>query len=374
MILTGGLVFTEQGEFEGKDIYIEGEKIVSSIDELTDQTKVDVSGYKILPGLIDVHSHGAMGHDFGDTSVENLKEILKFQLKHGITSYCPTSMTLSKDMLKEIFQTVTKVEPSKDYADIAGINMEGPFISMEKKGAQNKDYVSKPDIQFFQECMEASGNKIKLITIAPEIEGALELIKEISKVTNVSIGHSNAEYDDTKKAFLAGASHITHLYNAMPPLHHRKPGVIGAALENENCMVELISDGFHIHPAMVRDTFHMFGGDRVVLISDSMRAAGLESGTFELGGQMVTVKDGKALLSDGTIAASITNLYDCMCRAISFGIKEQDAIFAATRNPAKSIGIYEHTGSIVPGKVADLLVVDQEYKLHKICHLGQFSK
>lgn len=372
MILTNGIVFCEDGSFISKDIFIEGNQMVGSIEQVSDTTKVDVSGKMILPGLVDVHSHGAMGFDFCDGDVEKLREILRFQNQHGITSYCPTSMTLPKEQLMAIFSTVKEIQPSKELASIVGINMEGPFIAMKKKGAQNGDYVTAPDVEFFRECMDASGGMIKLITIAPEEEGALEFIEELSSQVNISIGHTNANYDVTKKALELGARHITHLFNAMPGIHHRNPGVIGAAMEDESCKVELISDGFHIHPAMVRNVFRMFGDEQVVLVSDSMRAVGLSSGTFELGGQMVTVKDGKALLADGTIAASITNLYDGMCRAIAFGVPKEKAIFAATRNPAKSIGIYDKVGSLEPGKIADLLVVDENFTLERVCHLGEF--
>lgn len=373
MIIKNGMVFTEDGKFERKDLYVDGDKFVASLDEVRDEVVVDAQGRIILPGLVDVHSHGAAGNDFCDADPEKLKGILAYEKSYGITSYCPTSMTLGKERLKEIFATVTKIEPSKDLAHLIGINMEGPFISEAKKGAQNKKYIAGPDAAFFRECNEVSQNKIKLVTLAPEEAGSEEFIKEVCDEVSISVGHTMANYEEAKKAFDLGADHVTHLYNAMPPFLHRDPGVVGAAADSSHCMVELISDGLHVHPGVVRTTFRIFGPERVILISDSMRATGLPDGSYEFGGQTVYVKDKKAKLEDGTIAGSTTNLYDCMCRAISFGIPKEQAILAATRNPAKSIGVYDQVGSLTPGKSADFLIVDEEFQLEKVCVSGQIA-
>ena len=207
---------------------------------------------------------------------------------------------------------------------------------------------------------------VKLVTLAPNTEGAMDFIDEVHEEVCISLGHTAADYGTAAEAMRRGAHHVTHLYNAMQPLGHRDPGLIGAASDDPLCMVELISDGLHIHPSVVRATFRMFGNERVILISDSMMATGMANGQYELGGQAVTVKDRKATLADGTIAGSATNLYDCMCKAVSFGVPMADAVFAATRNPAKSIGIYEEVGSVTPGKEADLLLVTPELKLIKV--------
>ena len=366
MIIKNGIVFTEDGTFEEKELYIEGGRFVASMDEVEDQTVLDVEGNLILPGLVDVHSHGAAGNDFCDGDVEKLKGILAYEKSCGITSYCPTSMTLSKERLKDIFATVKEIQPSEELARIVGINMEGPFVSEKKKGAQNGKYIVHPDAAFFYECNEASGHKIKLVTLAPEQEGSEAFIRQVGKEVGISIGHTDADYDTAKKAFDLGADHVTHLFNAMPSFLHRNPGVIGAAADSAHCMPEIISDGLHVHPSVVRTAFRIFGPERMILISDSMRATGLEDGTYEFGGQMVYVKEKKATLEDGTIAGSTTNLYDCMCRAMTFGIPKADAIFAATRNPAKSIGVYDQVGSIAPGKRADFLIVDQEFHLREV--------
>lgn len=367
MIVKNGYVFTETGTFEQKELYILGDRIVDSKEDLTDQTVIDARGCKIIPGLVDVHSHGAAGCDFGDAKKEHLEKILKYEGTHGITSYCPTSMTVSKEELLAIFSTVTQVERTADMAKIAGIHMEGPFVAPAKKGAQNEKYIKQAEEVFFEECNRASGGMIKVLTLAPEEEGAMEFIRKMHDRVNISLGHTCADYETSKEAFASGANHVTHLFNAMNPLGHRAPGLIGAAVEDMHCMVEIISDGMHVHPAVVQMMFKAIGAERMVLISDSLSATGLEDGMYELGGQPVIVKDRKATLKDGTIAGSTTNLYDCMCRAMSFGVEESEAIFAATRNPARSIGIDDEVGSLESGKKADFLIVDQQYNLKKVC-------
>lgn len=367
MIIKNGLIFGEDASFTIGDLFIENGTIVADRSQVTDLTEIDASGLYVLPGLIDVHSHGACGCDFSDADAEGLRTILKYERAHGITSYCPTSMTLPKEQLLAIFATAKEAESAKDpqLAHIVGINMEGPFLDPAKKGAHVEEYILAPDVDFFRECNENSGNMIKLVTLAPNMKGAMEFIQELHEETNISLGHTSADYDTAKAALQAGANHVTHLYNAMQPLHHRKPGLIGAAAEDLDCIAELISDGIHIHESVVRATFQLFP-ERVVLISDSMRATGMENGTYELGGQQVTVVGRLATLADGTIAGSATNLYDCMCTAISFGISLEDALIAATANPAKSIGIYDTVGSLTPGKRADVLLVDKDLNLVQV--------
>ena len=334
---------------------------------MIDQEVIDAKGMMVLPGLVDVHSHGAAGHDFSDGDVEGLKEILRYEKAHGITSYCPTSMTLPKDDLLKIFGTIEAIKDEPEAEVIAGVNMEGPFIDPIKKGAQAEENIVAPNAEFFRACNAASGGKIRLVTLAPNMPGSLEFIKEVSDEVMVSIGHTTADYDTALTAMKAGAHHVTHLYNAMPPFAHRNPGVIGAAFDDPECRMELICDGYHIHGAVVRATFSMMGSERMVLISDSMMATGMPNGTYSLGGQAVWMKDGKATLTDGeTIAGSATNLYDCMRKAVSFDIPLADAIFAATRNPAQSIGIYDEVGSIAPGKKAHVLLVDDELNLRQV--------
>ena len=366
MIIKNGEVFQEDGSFRLQDLYVENHRIVASEDEVTDKTIVDAAGLRVIPGLVDIHSHGAFGHDFSDADPEGLKIILKYEKSHGITSYCPTSMTLPAEELKEIFATIKTVGEMKAGATVRGINMEGPFLDAKKKGAHVEGYIRKPDAGFFRELNEYSGNMVKLVTLAPNVDGAMEFIDEVHNEVCISLGHTSADYDTAAEAMRRGAHHVTHLYNAMQPLAHREPGLIGAAADDPECMVELICDGYHIHPSVIRTTFKMFGPERVILISDSMRATGMKNGTYELGGQEVTVKDRKAVLKDGTLAGSATNLFGCMCKAIEFGVPVDQAIFAATRNPARSIGIYDRTGSVHTGKEADLLLVTENFELKRV--------
>lgn len=367
MIVKNGLVFREDGTFRKEDVYVEGKIIVSSADEVTDGEVIDAKGMLVLPGLVDVHSHGACGHDFSDADANGLLKILAYEKEHGITSYCPTSMTLPKEELLKIFATVEEIQGEPEAEVIAGVNMEGPFIDPAKKGAQAEDNIARPDAEFFRSCNRACGGRIRLVTLAPNMPGAMDFVREVSGEVMVSIGHTTADYDTALEAMRAGAHHVTHLYNAMPPFAHRDPGVIGAAFDDPDCMMELICDGYHIHGAVVRATFSMMGSERVILISDSTMATGMKNGLYSLGGQPVWMTDGKATLEDRkTIAGSATNLYDCMRKAVSFGIPRADAIFAATRNPAKSIGIYDRVGSITPGKKAHLLLADEDLNLKRV--------
>ena len=369
MIIHNGWIFGEDRKFIMKDLYIEHGIIVSDASQVTDKTVIDASGCYVIPGLIDIHSHGACGYDFSDANEAGLHEILRYQREHGITSYCPTSMTLPKEQLHKIFQTAKTVksmeENSQEEATLVGLNMEGPFIDAKKKGAHAEEYIIEPDVEFFQKCNESCGELIRLVTIAPNRNGAMEFIRKLSDKTTISLGHTSADYDTSRKAIEAGAHHVTHLYNAMLPMEHRAPGLIGAAAEEEHVMAELICDGIHVHESMVRAAFKLFS-DRIVLISDSNRATGLKDGTYELGGQEVTVAGKIATIQDGTIAGSVTNLFDCMLTAISFGIPPETAIAAATMNPAKSIGIYDTVGSLTVGKKADVLIVNQEYELIRV--------
>lgn len=254
------------------------------------------------------------------------------------------------------------------HASLVGINMEGPFISAEKKGAQAAAYIRLCDAGLFRRLQKASGNLIKLVDIAPETEGALDFIDALKDEVTISLAHSAANYDIALEAYKRGARHVTHLYNAMPPFTHRAPGIVGAALDSPQCMAELICDGVHIHPSTVRAAFRMFGDDRLILISDSMRAAGMKDGSYTLGGQAVSVKGKFAtLVSDGTLAGSVTNLMDCMRTAVKeMQLPLESMVACATANPAKAIGIYDRYGSISAGKIANLVLLDHDLNIKRI--------
>ena len=365
MIIKRGKVFQEDGNFLEQTLYVNDHRLVDKAEYQDDGEVIDAEGLLVLPGLVDIHSHGAAGEDFSDGNPEGLKKILQYEKRCGITSYCPTSMTFPKERLRQIFASI-KGAQTEDGATVVGINMEGPFLDPAKKGAHVEKWIAAPDVAFVRELNQDADGLVRLVTLAPNMDGAEEFIKEMHEEVCISLGHTAADYDCASRAMKLGAHHVTHLYNAMQPFGHRAPGLIGAAMDDPECMVELICDGYHIHPSAIRAAFRMFGPERVILISDSMRATGMENGTYELGGQEVTVQDRKAVLKDGTLAGSATNLYGCMCKAVEFGIPLEQAIMAATANPAKSIGIFDYVGSIRIGKQADLLLVSENLELKRV--------
>ena len=368
MIIKNGKVFDEKKGFVQKDVYIDGDMI----SDVPSGEEINAEGMYVIPGLMDIHFHGCVGYDFCDGTQEAIRKMAEYQLDNGITNICPASMTFSEEQLKNIFENASQYSSDKG-ARLVGINMEGPFISMEKKGAQNPKYIHKPDAEMFGRLQEAAGGLIKLVDIAPEEDGAMEFIDGVSGQVRVSIAHTTAGFDIAKEAFERGANHVTHLYNAMPPYSHRAPGVIGAACDNENVMVELICDGVHSHPAVVRTTFKMFGDDRIVMISDSMMACGLEDGQYTLGGLDVTVCGNKATLTqEGNIAGSVTNLMNCVRTAVKqMNIPLESAIKCATVNPAKAIGLYDRYGSLEVGKIADVVLIDKDLNIECVIQNGE---
>ena len=365
MIIKSGKVFQEDGSFLEQTLYVNAHRLVDKAEYQDDGEIIDAEGLLVLPGLVDIHSHGAAGEDFSDGNPEGLKKILRYERSCGITSYCPTSMTFPKERLRQIFASI-KGAQTEEGAKVVGINMEGPFLDPAKKGAHVEKWIAAPDVAFVRELNQDVDGLVRLVTLAPNMDGAEEFIKEMHEEVCISLGHTAADYDCASRAMKLGAHHVTHLYNAMQPFGHRAPGLIGAAMDDPECMVEMICDGYHIHPSAIRAAFRIFGPERVILISDSMRAAGMENGTYELGGQEVTVKDRKAVLKDGTLAGSATNLYGCMCKAVEFGIPLEQAIMAATANPARSIGIFDRVGSIRIGKQADLLLASENLELKRV--------
>lgn len=368
MIIKNASVFEENGTFVTKDIYIEGE---SFTDSSSDETVIDADGLYAIPGLTDVHFHGCVGYDFCDGTHEAIRAIAEYELKNGVTNICPATMTYDEDTLSKI-GTAAATYDNASGAELVGINMEGPFIAPAKKGAQNGKYIHKPDIDMFRRLQEKAAGLYKLVDIAPEEEGSMDFIEALKDEVTISIAHTTADYEIANEAYKKGARHATHLYNAMPPFSHRAPGVIGAACDNDHVRVELICDGIHIHPSVVRTTFKMFGDDRVILISDSMMATGLTDGDYSLGGQAVKVVGQLATLADGPIAGSATNLMGCLRTAVQkMGIPLGSAVKAAAVNSAKAIGIYENYGSITPGKKANLVLLDKDLNIVKIIFKGQ---
>ena len=370
MKIENGTVFTPAG-FIRETLYVQDGLFVEEDRYRHDGVAVDASGMTVAPGLIDLHFHGCMGHDFCDGTTEAVAQIAHHMASWGITAICPATMTFSEDTLANIMDAAAAFHPTADQAALVGINMEGPFISPAKVGAQNPLYVTRADAGMFERLQERSGGLVKLVDVAPEEPGAMDFIRAESANVRISIAHTCCTYDQAASAFDAGASQLTHLYNAMPGLHHRNPGPIAAAAERAHVTPEVICDGVHVHPAMVRLAFQLFGAQRMVLISDTMEAAGLPDGEYALGGQPVTVRGNRATLHDGTLAGSNTNLARCLATAVQdMGVPLHSAITAATVNPAKALGIFESRGSLDPGKVADCVLLDNRTQVTQVILRG----
>ena len=370
MIIKNAYVYKRDYKFHKKDIYIKEDRIIER--PISDEEVIDATDLYAIPGLTDIHFHGCMGYDFCDGTKEAFDAIAKYQGENGITTICPATMTLPEDELTRIVEAAREYD-NKEGAILAGINMEGPFISEKKKGAQNEKYIKNPDLEFYKRLQERSGNMIKLVAVAPEEEGGMEFISKVKDEVVPSIAHTRADYDTAMEAFEKGAKHVTHFYNAMPPFLHRDPGVIGAASDTNHIYVELISDGVHIHPSVVRTTFRFMGQERMILVSDSMMATGMADGKYSLGGQEVILVGNKPRLAlDGSIAGSATNLMDCMRIAVKdMGIPLETAVRAAAVNPAKAIGIFDDYGSIEPGKVANIVLLDHELNIKGVYIKGK---
>ena len=312
---------------------------------------VDLKGDKVYPGLFDIHLHGCVLCDTMDG--DKLHKMSEFLVKKGTTSYLPTTMTAPYDEIKK----VVDISFSNDKgANVVGFHLEGPYINKKYKGAQNEDFIISPDLEKFKEL-----KNIKLITLAPELSGANEFIKNCGCL--VSMGHTDATYKEADEAIKNGAVCVTHTFNAMSGLHHREPGAIGAAIDN-NIFVQVISDGVHLHESIVRMLYRLFGADRIILISDSMCATGVSDGEYVFGGQKVVVKDSVAKTLDGAIAGSTTTLFDCVKKAIEFGIPEQDAFKMASM-------LGEKKGKIEEGYDAEFIVLDQNLNLKMTVVRGQ---
>ncbi len=370
MIISNAEVFTKDFVFIKKNVRIENGIYVKISDETIcpdpDEEVIEAGGLRLIPGLTDIHFHGCMGSDFCDATDEALTVIGRYEKSNGVMNICPATMTLPVDRLKTICKTAASHAQKEDEARLIGINLEGPFISPHKVGAQNPDHVTGPDKGIIGDLIEDADGLIKLVTMAPEIEGALECIEDLRKKVHFSVGHTCAGYETAATAFDTGADHVTHLFNAMPPMLHREPGVIAAAAERDDVFAEIICDGIHVHPSCVRAAFKLFGADRMILISDSMRACGMPDGDYELGGIPVIKKGREARGLNGTLAGSVTNLYECMVYAIRMGIPAEDAVRAATYNPPASIGLGHLYGVIDEGRKAGALLADHDWSIIRI--------
>ena len=392
MIIRNVKVYTEEKEFRKGEIVIQDGRIkeveygesTQSKGNGSEEKVLDGEGCYAIPGLIDLHFHGCCGYDFCDGTKEAIAKIAEYEASIGVAAISPATMTLPVEELERILavaaeykrevQKETEASGCGTAADLVGVNMEGPFISEAKKGAQDASNIIPCSAAVCQRFLDASEGLVKFIGIAPEeSEGAVEFIQSVKDKVHVSLAHTNADYDTANEAFQAGADHAVHLYNAMSSFTHRTPGVIGAVVDNEHVWAELICDGVHVHPAAVRATFKMLGEDRIVLISDSMRATGMPDGTYTLGGLDVNVQGNRAtLVSDGALAGSVTNLMDCMRTVVKdMGVPLETAVACVTINPARCLEIEADYGSIAEGKTADLVLLDEELNIRTVVKRGQ---
>ena len=358
MLFKHAEIFTLQGFVRGA-FTVEDGRFGEILPQSPDMPGTDLGGARVIPGLIDIHNHGNSGADFSDGDPDGIRTMARYLAKNGVTSFAPASMTLPYDVLARAFRAAADYNRAAHpgCARLMGIQMEGPFFSEKKKGAQNGAYLREPDFAAFKRLYDASEGLLRIVDVAAELPGAVEFAEKASKLCTVSIAHTGCTYEEASAVFDAGASHLTHLYNAMPGIHHRKPGPIGAGSERENVVAELICDGQHIHPSAVRMAFKLFPG-RICLVSDALRCCGMPDGPYTLGGQDVFLHGGIAKLADGTLAGSATNLYDCMRKAVEFGIPKEQAILSATLIPARELGCEAEIGSIAVGKRADFAVCD----------------
>ena len=369
MFYKNARIFTSDFRFVTGAFEVKDGKFGAVLPEEVPADAIDLNGATVIPGLVEVHSHGNSGADFSDGDYEGLKAMAKYFAECGATSFAPASMTLPYDVLEKAFANAKQLhaEAPEGHSRLMGIQMEGPYFSYKKRGAQNADYLKEPDFDGFKKLYDECDGLIRIVDIAPELPGAAEFVAKASKLCTVSIAHTDCTYDQARAAVDAGITHMTHLYNAMPGINHRNPGAIPAGVENEAVQAEIICDGFHIHPAAVRLAFTMFK-NRMILVSDSGRCAGQSEGyQFDLGGQMAEIRGGVAkLVGTDTIACSASNMWKCLQNTISWDVPEEEAVRAATYNPAKALNALDKIGSIEEGKYADFIITNSDYSKKRV--------
>ena len=369
MFYKNARIFTSDFRFVTGAFEVKDGKFGAVLPEEVPADAIDLNGATVIPGLVEVHSHGNSGADFSDGDYEGLKAMAKYFAECGATSFAPASMTLPYDVLDKAFANAKQLhaEAPEGHSRLMGIQMEGPYFSYKKRGAQNADYLKEPDFDGFKKLYDECDGLIRIVDIAPELPGAAEFVAKASKLCTVSIAHTDCTYDQARAAVDAGITHMTHLYNAMPGINHRNPGAIPAGVENEAVQAEIICDGFHIHPAAVRLAFTMFK-NRMILVSDSGRCAGQSEGyQFDLGGQMAEIRGGVAkLVGTDTIACSASNMWKCLQNTISWDVPEEEAVRAATYNPAKALNALDKIGSIEEGKYADFIITNSDYSKKRV--------
>jgi N-acetylglucosamine-6-phosphate deacetylase len=350
------------------DLQIKGEFITQVTAKLkSSDERIDLTGCIILPGLIDLHIHGCAGADTCDATTDSLRIMSEYLASYGVTSYCPTTMTIPLPALRDVLANVHEyMNMDPVGARVIGVHMEGPFISEQKSCAHSSEHIQIPDYEVFSSLTDDYPGLVKIVDVAPEMPGAMDFISRARENCTVSLSHSATDYDTAMLAFTQGITHVTHLFNAMSGIHHRNPGAACAVFDDDKVMAEMICDGLHLHPAVMRLACKLLGEDRTILVSDSIRAAGLPDGTYELGDKLIQVRDGRTSFEGGQLAGSTTNVYQECKNLLRIGVPWKQVIKSATINPARQIGVDAEIGSIEVGKYADLLIVDQCLEIQKV--------
>ncbi|PFA70472.1 N-acetylglucosamine-6-phosphate deacetylase [Bacillus sp. AFS015802] len=383
LLIQGGNIYAEDTVYDKGYIKIENGTIteIGDCSQLIDSEEYKIislpHGYSVVPGMIDIHIHGVNGADTMDANKEALDTMTGTLPQEGTTSFLATTMTEGSGAIEKALKATADymTEQSTGQAEILGIHLEGPFINPGKAGAQPFNSIQKPNVDTFKHWQALSDNHIKLVTLAPELDDDYELIRYLKEQGIVSsVGHSSATFDQVGEAIDAGLSHVTHLFNQMSGLHHREPGIVGASFMRPELMVELISDGIHVRPEVIQLAFNQITDERLILITDSMRAKCLKNGQYDLGGQMVTVKDGKALLDEDTLAGSVLKMKDAFTNIQEFTTSTmRSAIKMTSENPAKQLNVFDRKGSLAPMKDADIVILNENKDVYTTICKGKIA-
>lgn len=363
-----GNIYIEEGRI--KHIDTANQKL-----EDTGTVIIDATDLVAIPGFIDTHIHGANGADTMDATEEALDSIATFLSKEGTTSFLATTITQSNENIEKALKNISTYKNKTGQAELLGVHLEGPFVETSKAGAQPEEFIQKPNVELFRSWYQLSGGKIKTITMAPEHDLDGDFIEKVVKMgVNVSAGHTAIQFSEMKQAVTYGVSQLTHLCNAMNGIHHRDVGAVGAAFLLKELQAELISDEIHVTPEMLQLVYNMLGRERIILITDGMRAKGLPAGHYELGGQSVHVSEGRATLKDNTLAGSMLTMVGAVRNMMKLdGIHLKDIVKMASENPAKQIGVFDRKGSIDIGKDADILLLDDQLHIKYTISCGVVS-
>jgi len=373
LAIIGGKLFTPFETIDRGTVTIKNGKIVSvghedEVSVPSGAEVIDATNKIVAPGFINIHIIGSRGVDTMDATYDAINEVSKYIAGGGETSFVPSTVSAPQERIVAVGRAVkSAVEKGTDGAEVLGLHLEGPFINPKRKGSHNAEYIRPPSIEELDEAVREAGGYVKLVTIAPELEGALDLIRELKKQGIVStVGHSDATYGEMMAGVKAGLSHATHMFDGMRPFHHREPGVVGAILTLDEMTADVIADGVHVHPAAIKILIRIKGTDKVALITDATKPAGMPDGMYELGGLKVIVKGGVCRTEAGNLAGSIIRLNDAVRNMVDLvGLSLQEAIKMATINPAKVIGVDGRKGSLEPGKDAGIVIFDNNMNVYK---------